>query len=439
MQGILLTQAGGLLGPIAKILGEIMNVIFNVLGFIGIHNIGISIILFTIIVNVLMLPMTIKQQKFSKLSAKMNPEIQAIQKKYKGKTDQASMMKQQEETRAVYDKYGTSPTGSCLQLLIQMPILFSLYKVIYAIPAYVDKFKEVYLPLVRELINTKGVEDVLKGFKNSSMYVKQFSNDAFKAGDITYIENTYIDCLNMASSKDWQQLADAVPDLSEKIIETSQRVAEYNQFLGLNIGNSPMDIIKEGLSTSAYFLVFAALMIPFLAAFTQWLNTKLMPTANTNNNDDNPMANSMKTMNTVMPLMSAAFCFGFPSGIGLYWIAGAVVRCVQQVAVNKYIDKHLDFDELIKKNKDIAAEKAKKRKEKNAQLVAQAETLSKAANKKTKNISAKANIGSAMNPEERETKMKEIDKYSKTSQKSAKGSIAAKANLVKDYNDNNKQ
>ena len=131
MQGILLTQdSGAILGPIAKILGVIMDVIFNLLDLIGIPNIGLSIILFTIVVNLLMLPMTVKQQKFSKLSAKMNPEIKAVQKKYEGKKDQASMMRQQEETQAVYDKYGVSPTGSCLQLIIQMPILFALYRVI---------------------------------------------------------------------------------------------------------------------------------------------------------------------------------------------------------------------------------------------------------------------------------------------------------------------
>ncbi len=151
---MLLTQAGGILSPIAWLLGKIMEAIFYVLDLVGIQNIGISIILFTIIVNLLMLPMTIKQQKFSKLSAKMQPELQAIQKKYKGKTDQASMLKSQEETKAVYDKYGTSPSGSCLQLLIQMPILFALYRVIYAIPAYVGKIRQVYLPLVDKLMST---------------------------------------------------------------------------------------------------------------------------------------------------------------------------------------------------------------------------------------------------------------------------------------------
>ena len=95
--------------------------------------VGLSIIIYTIIVYTCMLPMTINQQRTSKMSTVMNPEIQAIQKKYKNRKDQASMMKQQEEIQQVYDKYGTSMMGGCLPLLIQMPFLFALYPVIYSI------------------------------------------------------------------------------------------------------------------------------------------------------------------------------------------------------------------------------------------------------------------------------------------------------------------
>ena len=154
--GILLTQQSGFLKPIAIILGYLMDGIFVLLDKMGIPNIGLSIILFTIVIYGCMTPLTIKQQKFSKLSAKMNPELQEIQKKYKNKKDNESMMAMNEETRAVYDKYGVSPTGSCLQLLIQMPILFALYRVINAMPAYVKQIKEAYFPLVDKLIGQVG-------------------------------------------------------------------------------------------------------------------------------------------------------------------------------------------------------------------------------------------------------------------------------------------
>lgn len=148
MYSVILTQYDGkILGPIAKVLGFILEWIFILLEKVGIPNIALAIILFTIVIYLLLMPLTIRQQKYSKLSAKMNPEIQAIQAKYKGKKDQASMAAMNEETQAVYKKYGVSPSGSCIQLVIQMPILFALYRVIYNVPAYVSSVKDVFVPL----------------------------------------------------------------------------------------------------------------------------------------------------------------------------------------------------------------------------------------------------------------------------------------------------
>lgn len=126
MTGILLTQSTTpIIGQVAWLLGKLMDGIFNVLSSaFGIENIGLCIILFTIIIYTFMIPLTIKQQKFSKLSAVMNPELQAIQKKYKNKRDQESMLKMQEEMKMVYDKYGTSQMGGCLQLVIDLQPLF---------------------------------------------------------------------------------------------------------------------------------------------------------------------------------------------------------------------------------------------------------------------------------------------------------------------------
>lgn len=154
---ILLTQNSTfIIGQVAWVLGKIMNGIFIVLNFVGIPNVGLAIILFTIVVNLLMLPLTIKQQKFSKLSAKMNPEIQAINEKYKNKKDNDSMMAQNQEVQAVYAKYGVSPAGSCVQLLIQMPILFALYQVIQAMPAYVTRIGETFGVLADKIISVDG-------------------------------------------------------------------------------------------------------------------------------------------------------------------------------------------------------------------------------------------------------------------------------------------
>ena len=382
MPGIILTQNQTfIIGPVAKILGYIMEGIFFCLDKIGIPNIGLSIILFTIVIYLLMMPLTVKQQKFSKLSAKMNPELQAIQAKYKNKKDNESMMKMNEETQAVYAKYGVSATGSCVQLLIQMPILFALYRVIYAMPAYVGKIKDAFFPLVDELIAQPGGAEFIQTFKDAAMFTKQFSNEAFTGGNMEYIRNTFIDVLNRASTLEWSSLADKFPSLSADVSMTVETLEKYNNFLGLNIGNSPSFIVKEAVSAGSYLMVVAAIAVPVLSAVTQWINTKLMPQPESNNSQDNTMASSMKTMNYMMPLMSAIFCYTLPAGMGLYWIAGSVVRSIQQVIINKHIDK-MDINAIIDKNKDKAAKKMEKKKVQTAGSLASKANMVKQYNEK---------------------------------------------------------
>ena len=427
MSGILLTQDdGALLGPISRLLGFIMEGIFNVLDAIGIPNIGLSIIIFTVVIYLLLMPLTIKQQKFSKLSAKMSPELQAIQKKYKNRKDNESMMAMNQETQAVYAKYGVSPTGSCVQLIIQMPILFALYRVIYAMPAYVTKIKDAFYPLVEKLRGDSSAVEYVKGLQNSMMYSKQFSNELFTGGNVEYIENTMIDCLNRASTAEWNGLSEQFSALSADVSMTLEKLNEYNNFLGLNIANSPSFTMKDAFSTGNYLLVAGALLIPLLAAFTQWMNTKLMPQANANSGNETAdnMAQSMKMMNTMMPLMSAFFCFTLPAGMGLYWIAGAVVRSIQQVMINRHIDK-MDINEVIKKNEAKAAKKIEKMK-------ANYENVSNYAAMKTKSVGSNA---SYVNTPDKEEALKKANEY--YSKNAKPGSIAAKANMVKEYNEKN--
>lgn len=434
--GILLTKdTGKIIGPIVRLLGYIMEGIFYVLDKIGIPNIGLAIILFTIVMYLLMMPLTIKQQKFSKLSAKMNPELQAIQAKYKNKKDNDSMMAMNMETKAVYAKYGVSPTGSCLQLLIQMPILLALYRVIYNMPAYVGKIKEAFFPLVDNLIAQAGSSELLQSFSQAGMYAKQFANESFTGGVTSYIQNTFIDVLNKASSAEWLSIVDKFPSLSSDVDQTLGLLNQYNNFLGLNIANSPSFTVKEAMSSGSYLMVAAALSIPILSAVTQWINVKLMPQQNTQQDNKNAndqqaaMMQSMKTMNMMMPIMSAIFCYTLPAGMGLYWVAGAVVRSIQQVVINKHIDK-MDLDELINKN----AEKAKKKMEKAG---VRAEQMAAYANMNTKNVNniPKKQPASNMTKEEKEEAIKKSTEYYNKNAKP--GSMMSKANMVRQYNEKN--
>ena len=427
---------------VVRLLGLMMNIIFEFLDLIGIPNIGLSIILFTIVVYLLLMPLTIKQQKFSKLSARMNPEIQAIQAKYKGKQDNESMLAMNAETKQVYAKYGVSPSGSCLQLLIQMPILIALYRVIYQMPAYVTKLGNAFGVLADQIMSAADGVDYIKNMQAAMMYKKNFDI-------VGNTRNAVIDVLNKASSADMATLADKF-GLAELTYEgnlilsngtTTGLIDTYNNFLGLNIGNTPMDTIKSSFATGNYLLLLGAVAIPVLAAATQWLNYKLMPQATNNDNSNkksqgefaDSMQQSMKMMNTIMPIMSAWLCLTLPAGMGMYWVIGAVVRSIQQVLINKHIDK-MDIDAEIKKNIEKYNEKLKKQGIDPAKLNAAAKT-------NTKNISAKTSYrNNTSNKVERteEEKAAAIKASTEYYNKNAKpGSLAAKANMVKQYNEKN--
>ena len=415
--GILLTQRDGfIIGNIAKILGFIMNGIFEVLGSIGIHNIGLCIIIFTIIIYTLLLPMTIKQQKTTRIMSVMNPEIQAIQKKYAKKKDQASMMKMQEETKLIYEKYGTSPTGGCLGSIIQLPILFALWPVVQNVPAYVGGLKEAYMPLVNKIMATNGFQKVMESIGSANpIMINPEKYDYTKA-------NTIVDVLYKFQESTWDTLADKFPQLSDLIYSTQENISEMNYFLGINIAETPMSMFKSALAVSAFGMMIVAVLIPLLAGGSQFLSAKIMQksTASANKSDkDNQMMQQMNMMMKVMPLMSVVMCFSMPAGLGIYWITSAVVRTIQQVCVNKSLNKK-SIDDIVKENVEKAA---KKRANKNE---VESKTLNQMAQRSTRNIEDNTRKTVSNN---------NVDSYKPNAKP---GSLASKANMVSDFNNRNK-
>ena len=341
MVGSLLSAANWpIVGQICWVLGKVMNFIYTMLdGALPSDTglVGISIILYTILVYTLMLPMTINQQRSSKMQAVVQPEVMAIQKKYK-----------QEEIQQVYDKYGVSMMGGCLPLLIQMPFLFALYPVIYSISDYVP--------------------------------------------NITAQANKFL----------------TIPDMT------------------ITPGNM-LSMAKSGetMGYSAAALVITAILLPVLSAFTQYLNMKLSMAVNGSNrpaDKDDPTAATMRTMNMTMPLFSLVMVFTLPTGIGIYWIVSAIVRMVQQVFINKHLSK-ISVDDMIEKNKEKAQKKKEKRGEKAEKINAMAQT-------NTKSIKSSATQSSSMSDKEREEKLEKARANAKP------GSLASKANMVKNFNEN---
>lgn len=410
---MVLTKAGSILGPIATVLGYVMDILFRFTSSFGVFNVGLCIILFTIVMKTLMIPLTIKQQKTTKLMSVMNPEIQAIQKKYKGKSDQESMQRQNVEIQAVYEKYGTSMTGGCLPLLIQMPILLALYRVIYNIPAYVPSVRVYFDNVVTPLM----------GQADYAQKLQEITNIATACGgkldkfDFTNA-NRLVDMLYKFSTSQWGELQALFPAISDVIGQNAAVVERMNTFLGLNMAEAPG------------WVPSFAWIIPVLAAVSQWFSTKLMSgnQPSTSADAENPMAQSMKTMTMTMPLFSAFICITMPAGLGIYWIATSVVTIIQQLIVNAYMDK-VNIDDMIAKN----LEKVNKKRAKQGLPPAKVTQNATASLKAIKAEEEKEKAAEEVKKEKIAKQIEESSKYYNTNAKP--GSLASKAAMVQKYNE----
>lgn len=417
MYGVIASTADWpIVGQIAWLLGKLMNVIYNLLDSFGVQNIGVSIIIFTIVIYTLMLPLTIRQQKWSRMSAFMNPEIQKVQKKYAGKRDQASMMKQQEEMQVVYDKYGTSPTGGCLPLLIQMPVLFALYPIIQNIPNYVDGVKNVYMKIVEPIMKVNGFQKIMEAIGEAKPVLMNPKTYDYSQAD------TLVNVLYKFQESTWLTLSEKMPSLAKNVEETTRIVRHLNSFIGINIGEAPINLLTASLKPFSISGIVMAAIIPVSAGLTQFISVKLQPQPAQPADSNNQMANSMKAMTYTMPLFSVFMGFTLPAGLGLYWAISALVRCVQQLIINKYLNKQ-SIEKLIEENQ----KKASKRRSKKG---TPASSLNKMATTSTRNVNVeekKSNISD----EEKENNLNNARKNMKNAKP---GSLASKANMVSKYN-----
>ncbi len=390
--------------PIAQVLGYIFNLLFEALSFLHIGNVAIAIILFTIRVKLCMLPLSIKQQKLAKLNSVMSPEIKAINEKYKDKkNDQNAMMKMQEETKAVYEKYGVSQMGGCVQMLIQMPILLALYQVFRFIPLYITQLKNLFTAFLTDnggIMSASGYTDTMKQFGENI----DWSN-----------VNTAITEINKFSTENWDALRDAFPAFSDIIANSHASLEQMNTFLGINMSQEP------GFGLTLAFL------IPVLSGLSQFISVKVAQ-GNTPVDDDNPMAASMRMTTYIFPLMSAFIAISVPAGLGLYWIATSVIQTIITVFINRYYDK-LGAETIVKKN-------VEKRNKKRAKKGLPPETIAKNATVSTKNVNREKAVKSLEQIKaENEKKVKEIKESAQYYKTAKPGSLAEKAGMVAKYNE----
>lgn len=403
--------------PIASLLGKVLDVLFVGINAIGLGNIAIAIILFTLLVKLLMLPLTAKQSKMMKLNSIIGPEVRAIQNKYKDKKgDQNAMLKMQEETKAVYAKYGTSQMGGCVQMLIQFPILLALYRVFQRIPMYVTSLKALFINILGDGGN---------GIMSAADY-SDFMSNTFNTGTLAKIDwsnvNDAVVAMNSFTTEQWNLLKEHFTSYASVIADNQTKITEMNTFLGINVSQVP---------TLALNIV---ILIPILSGVTQYISVRVSQGKSNQDDSDNPAAASMKMMNIFMPIMSAFIAFSVPAGLGLYWIATAVIQTIIQICINRYYDK-LGVDEIVRRN-------VEQRNKKRAKKGLPPEKIAKNATTSTKKIDSETKSQERIDKlqqkkEQNDKKVKEILEATNYYKSAKPGSLAEKAGMVAKYNEKN--
>lgn len=414
---MLLTQQGGfIVKPISKLLGAILSLLYDGLSSLGIINIGVAIILFTLLIRLCLVPLMIKQNKASKVMSYIQPEINKVTKKYKGKRDQESLMAQQRETREIQEKYGANMTGGCLLSLIQLPIFFGLYRVVQNVPAYVGKIKNLYEPIATRICENPDAMNTLRQFKEQNQTLKSIT---LTDGNV----NTVIDVLAKFPADAWDSFKELFNNQGDIVNAINQNVPEINEiytFFGINLTSAPG------------FALTTAIIIPILSMIFQFLSMHATPQQTTS--DDPTQQATMKTMKmmmNVMPIMSFLVCVSVPSGVGLYWATGSFVSFLTTVAINVYF-KHCDMEKIVNKSMQKAAKKKAKREKSGKKSfmdrMQEAAYGPQESNPKVNRSAATANLKSYSS---------ETMNKSNGNIKYREGSLASKANIMQRYNNDN--
>ena len=300
-----------------ELLGSMIAWFSNTLGF-GYYVLGIFF--YALLFKIVLIPFTIKQQKNQIAMAKLTPKIELIKAKYRGRTDQVTMQKQQQEILELQQAEGYNPLSGCLPLLIQMPIIIFLYKVIRNPLSYICKFSDDVVVAINNIVIGDGKE--------------------FAAID----QLTLASKINSFSGEGLEAYADQLVNLPKITL-----------FGGIDLGARPMD---------AFGWLW---LVPIIAAVLTWLSMFLSRKWNGSTNvaqeQQNPqMQQTTKMMDLMMPGMTLFMAFGFSGMMGVYWIYQSALGILQTYLMSKFmpIPKYTEEELKAMKKAQKQAEKAQR-------------------------------------------------------------------------------
>lgn len=268
------------MGFIADIFGYVLNFLYQL-----VNNYGLAIILFSIVLKIVMLPISIKQQKTMKKSAKVQAEMAKIQDKYKNNPEKLN-----QETIELYKREKMSPFGGCLSAIIQIVILFAVFYLVKSPLTYMKKVEP-------DLINQYTTE------------IKQEEGN----------KNT------------------AYPEIA--IIKEKGNIDEKvninMDFLGIDLSSVPTEKLSD----------WRVYIIPGLYVITSFFSMRMSTMKpkkkkEEENGEPDPMdamAQANKSMSYIMPIMSISIAVIAPLGLALYWLISNVLMILERLFLNKFL------------------------------------------------------------------------------------------------------
>ena len=445
-------NTGIIMGPVTKLLGMLFNAIYNLFYGMGVESIALSIVIFTIVIRLILFPFNITATRSSKIQQFLRPEFNKINKKYKGKKDQESMLAQQRETRELQEKYGIKMTQGCLTSIVQFPVFIGLYNVIQNIPAYVTKIRVLYEPIATAIFKTDGAFNTMTQFVDENKITRLTSKLAefTTSTDIASEEgvkafNSIIDILYRCNESLLDKVAEGFSSntaVVDAIAQNKESISHVHHFIfGINLSEAPG------------FHLTPALLIPILSAICQLLSMVVMPKNETGDPQQDAQMNTMRRSMYFMPIMSFLVTVNAPAGLGIYWATSAFIGFLITVLSNIYY-AHVDMEKLVEKQMKKAAKNLEKRKASGkktfterlqeaamGQPVEEESAASRASRVTTygqmslKNFEAVSGDNADASSDDGSDITSGSSEVSENKTQPKKGSLADKANAVKHFND----
>jgi YidC/Oxa1 family membrane protein insertase len=346
------------MGIINDFFGAMLNIIFEgVVAISPVASLGITIIIFTLVTRLLLTPLQLSSQRTSRGMSRIQPEMQRIQNKYKNKKDQESQLQYSNEMKALYKRYKINPLSGCLPLLIQFPLIIALFNVLREPAKYITRLGQQYTTIAEGIMsNVSDYPQLLEGFRKAITTNTRHEYDLSNISDLSQF-------LSHLNSGQWKEFLSKMSVDAQSILEPTLKVKEQLEvFLGVNLVDTPALLIKEGM--------WLAILVPVIAGASTFIFSKITMASSTamqqtaanadGTKQANPQESMMKTMNIMMPVMTAMFSYTMPIGLAVYWIAGNIIMMGQQWFVNKIVARQeAKLEEQLKKERE-AEEKEKK-------------------------------------------------------------------------------